>query len=110
MRTPPLIPWELLALAFLAIMAALFVSGCASYAGPAYTWRTVRAPAPLPWLYVAVADVHRTCLEAGAKAQVGARIGGCAQWTPTGCTIYLPLDAADWVISHEERHCNGEEH
>ena len=111
MRTPPLIPAWLLLLTLAAIIAAVMATaGCASYAGPAYTWRTVRAPAPLPWFYVAVADVHRTCLEAGAKAQVGEIIGGCATWTPTHCTIYLPLDADAWVISHEERHCNGEEH
>ncbi len=111
MKTPPLIPAWLLLLTLAAIMAALMVTaGCASYAGPAYTWRTVRAPAPLPWFYVRVADVHRTCLEAGASAQAGERINACAQWHATHCMIYLPHHAPAWLVAHEERHCNGEEH
>ena len=88
-------------------MAALLVSGCAH---TDYLWLRTRLPAPQPWFYVSVADVDRTCREIGAQAAVGNRINGCAVWEPTHCTIYLPLNAPSWIIDHEERHCNGEEH
>ena len=108
MKTPPLIPAWLLLLTLAAIIGAVMVTaGCASYD---YLWLRVRPPAPKPWFYVAVDDPDRACRAAGAHAKVGERINGCASWTPTHCTIYLPHGAPAWLVAHEERHCNGEEH
>ena len=109
MKTPPLIPTWLLILTTAFIIGAVMVSaGCASVpmdvqaheerhcegwthtgTAPFYVWAKTRDASPQPWFYVRVADVDRTCREAGAQADTGHSINGCATWKPDHCIIYL---------------------
>ena len=111
MKTPPLIPWPLLLLTALAIMAALMVTaGCASVpqdlqsheekhcegwshtgSAPFYTWERKREAAPKPWLYVRAIDPDSACRALGAT-EAGA-MAACAQWHPSHCIIVLPEDS-----------------
>lgn len=109
MKTPPLIPVPLLIVTAIAIIAALYLSGCASMD---YEWKQERPASIKPWRYVVVEDVDRTCRELKqAEGQVAlGRNNACATWRPVGCMIYLPQNAARWIVEHEERHCMGWSH
>lgn len=82
------------------------LSGCATV--PEFEWRKERPASAKPWAYVIVENVDLTCRsQMGASALNILRIAGCATWKPAGCMIYLPHGAAEWIVRHEERHCEG---
>ena len=55
-----------------------------------YEWVQTRPASAKPWEYRTVADVDFACRMSGADPYHRLhKINGCAQWKPTGCTIYL---------------------
>lgn len=108
MKTPPLLPIPLLIVtAIVIVTACILTAGCASMD---YQWQQTNAPSVKPWLYITVADPHRTCLDVGASGAGLERILACATWKPVNCIIYAAPDAPRWVIEHEEKHCAGFTH
>ncbi len=91
------------------LLVCLFLPGCAS-PGFDYAWTQAREPSLKPWLYVTVADPDRTCRELGTSTLYLGRIAACATWKPQGCVIYLPKDAPEWIVLHEQEHCLGKVH
>ena len=109
MKTPPLIPFWLLALTAAAIGMAVWATVNASMFD--YDWQQTRPASAKPWFYVKVQDTDRTCRAIlGTNASAMERINGCATWQPTHCIIYITPDAPRWIIEHEEKHCLGFTH
>ena len=95
-------------LGLLVVPVCLWVAslgGCASFGTQ---WAQVRPPVTAPYAYIVVADADRVCRQVGFDA--GGVIHGCAIPYQNTCTIYLPHDAPDWLVQHEEQHCLGRAH
>ena len=90
-----------------AILLSLLLSGCATLD---YRWEQTRPPSMKPWLYVYALDADLACRGLGAQAAATARINGCAVWKPVNCIIVLPENPPQWLIEHEQRHCEGWTH
>ena len=107
MKLSRLIPWSIVALLIVLVALGFALSGCASFD---YDWQRVHPAAPKPWRTVIVQDVDATCKALHSQGVGIERILGCATWHQDGCMIYLPRDAAPWVVEHEQRHCEGWTH
>ena len=107
MKLPRFIPWSIVALLIVMVAFGFALSGCASFD---YDWQRVHPAAPKPWRTVIVQDVDATCKALHSQGVGIERILGCATWHQDGCMIYLPRDAAPWVVEHEQRHCEGWTH
>ena len=91
----------------LLILCSLALAGCTTFD---VQRERVRPPAPKPWLLVEVADTDRVRRSLGSQAAGGAHIRGCAQVSSYGCVMLVPFRAPAWLIKHEKRHCDGEDH
>lgn len=87
-----------------------FIAGCANAGIFDVAWVRDIAPSPKPWLYVEVSDAQRVCKQLGVRVAVNAPVYSCASRSMSGCVIYLPKDAPQWLIEHEEKHCAGWSH
>lgn len=93
---------------FATLLAAAMLTGCAS--GPAVLddWFPTRTREPLPARFVVVADAElpRIC-----KLQ-GMQVYGCSIRVAQEkvCFIYTGAKPAEWLVAHEQRHCDGWEH
>lgn len=111
MKSAPLLPgWLLLAtIAAFAVAMCVTLGGCAT-GRDLHAWKHTRPASAKPWLYVTVDDPNVICRFLGSTDSHSVRIDACAIWKPAGCEMYLPAGAPRWLISHEERHCEGWTH
>lgn len=99
-------------LAALLILSSLY--GCASTFD--YQWVKVREAIPLDrrtTLYMKASEVEAAC---GKQPRVSvhtitntvacAKVSIALNW----CYLILPFGAPQWMIVHENRHCDGEDH
>lgn len=100
------ISWVLVAVL---VMVLWLLTGCASV-GDQHDWKHTRPASAKPWFYVTVDDPDSVCRLLGSQASHSVRVDGCAVWKPAGCEIYVPAGAPDWLVAHEEKHCNGYTH
>jgi hypothetical protein len=85
----------------------LLLSACLALTGCAYNWQPTHAPIPADrWRYVYTDDANRLCRAHGLPWDTIA----CAVWGDGNCTMYLPPQAARWIIEHEQKHCQGFTH
>ena len=107
MKLPRIIPWTIIALLIVLVALGFALSGCASMD---YDWQHTHPAAPKPWRTVIVKDADATCRALGSTGIGIDRVLACATWRIDGCTIYLPKDAPQFIVEHEERHCMGDTH
>lgn len=107
-NVPPVIPWWL----WLATLVTLgwlisLMAGCATEAELARQYGSGAPGYPAAIRYVS--DVQSACIKAGARVAPDFTIHGCADWggklQARTCTVIVPPNAPDWLISHELLHC-----
>jgi hypothetical protein len=77
-----------------------FMSGC-------YAWEKTHPGVPKSkWRYVYAVNPGKICIKLGLPLDTIA----CAIWSDGYCTMYLPFNAPQWMVLHEEMHCQGYTH
>lgn len=85
-----------------AILVAFLLNGCAM------TWQQDRPPAKDVRTHF-VADSQGICQRIVGHWDIYL---GCVWWNQnlSSCDIFVPTGAPQFVLAHEERHCQGEDH
>lgn len=86
-----------------AALLCLLLTGCATFD---YQWYREREPARTAYAWMQVADPDTLCRQLGVKDEH--RILACTDHDRQ--IIVLPVNPPQWIVAHELRHKNGENH
>lgn len=107
---PPGFRRRYIALLIVLVTLLAILLGCAI---PSRDFRWDSAPTSAPLAMVELVTVRPesifgVCYDARSNCSAP----GCSQrdYAANVCRIYITIDAPDWVIEHEVRHCEGWEH
>ena len=82
---------------------ALLLAGCSTFTAKPYEERITEATV-VTWL--AVDDVEKTCVKAGAKSPgTFQTLLGCAIYDAKSCRIITAKETSMETLGHELRHC-----
>lgn len=92
------------------ILVILFLLGaCGQNLGNTigeYQWVHTYPPA-LNRTTIVTQDYVQECDNHGLVLPENENLLGCAVYQLQMCTMYIPLDAPQWVKDHENKHCDG---